>query len=105
MHRFVMALGLTLLVSSAALAALPPQYQRQAELLAIIGNSAVVDAFEMEGIDAIEMIDTDQFEVRGGGCVLDVRIVDTPGDHAPGWVGPREFGVELGQLNCPKAGN
>ena len=48
MHRFVMALGLTLLASSAALAALPPQYQRQAELLAIIGDSAVIDAFEME---------------------------------------------------------
>lgn len=105
MRRFILGLGLTLVASSTALAALPPQYQRQAELLAIIGDSAVVDTFEMQGIDAVEYIDTDLFEVRGGGCTLEVRIIDTPGEHAPGWVGPREFSVELGQLNCPNAGS
>lgn len=83
-----------------AQAALPPQYQRQAELRAIVDNMAVVDAFGFDAIDAIVMVETDRWQVRSGNCVLEVRIQDAPKPHDDGWAGPREFVVVVGEKSC-----
>jgi hypothetical protein len=91
---------LLLSISTPVLAALPPQYQRQAELRAIIDSAEVVDAFGFDGITAIEYVEPDLYRVRGGSCALDVRIVDLPDTHGPGWVGPRAFGIEVGAAIC-----
>ena len=81
-------------------AALPPQYQRQAELRAIIENMDVIDAFGFEGIDAIVEVETDLWNVRSGNCVLAVRIEDVPNNHGEGWAGPRDFTVVVGEKTC-----
>ena len=103
MHAFALP-GLAVLAGlTAALpveAALPPQYQRQAELAAIIADMGVAEAFGFSGVDAIELIAPDHYLVRGGACVLSVTIEDLPNTHGAGWAGPREFKVVLGTPAC-----
>ena len=99
MRRMIAATGLALLSSSSVLAALPPQYQRQAELLAIIGDARVVEVFG-HGIEGIELNGMDHYIVRGGDCMLDVTIRDQRRPHEAGWVGPREFTLVLGEPAC-----
>ena len=92
---------LTLLAGMATptIAALPPQYQRQAEFAAVL--DAATEALGIGHlIDAVEMTGPDCFIVRSGSCSVTVRIFDTPGDHAPGWVGPREFTAKAEPLRC-----
>ena len=103
MRILIAAIGLALASSSAVLAALPPQYQRQAELLAIIGDEGVVDAFGFGGIEAVELNGVDHYIVRGGDCMLDVLIEDLPNEHEAGWAGPREFRLVLGEPVCEGA--
>lgn len=100
MRTFALAGLLSLVAILPVQAALPPQYQRQAELRAIIENMAVVDAFGFEGIEAIVEVETDVWNVRSGNCVLDVRIEDVPNTHSDGWAGPREFTVVVGEKTC-----
>jgi hypothetical protein len=100
MRAFAFAGLLTLVSALPAEAALPPQYQRQAELRAIIENMEVVDAFGFDGIDAIVEIETDRWRVQSGDCVLEVRIEDVPNSHGEGWAGPREFKVVVGASTC-----
>ena len=103
MRTMIAAIGLTLAGSTAVLAALPPQYQRQAELLAIIGDEAVVDTFGFDGIESVELNGVDHYIVRGGDCLLDVMIEDLPNEHEEGWAGPREFKLVLGTPACEGA--
>ena len=99
--RIVALAGLLVLaVCLPAHAALPPQYQRQAELRAIVENMDVIDAFGFEGIDAIVEVETDLWNVRSGNCVLAVRIEDVPNNHGEGWAGPRDFTVVVGEKTC-----
>jgi hypothetical protein len=99
MRKLVMCLMLVSAMPLPALAALPPHYQRQAEL-----NAVVTVATDVLGIgnliDAVELTEPDVFSVRSGECTLIVRIVDTPGKHEPGWVGPREFTAVPAPLAC-----
>ena len=103
MRTLIAAIGLTLAGSSTVLAALPPQYQRQAELLAIIGDEGVIDAFGFGGIEVVELNGVDHYIVRGGDCMLDVLIEDLPNEHEAGWAGPREFKLVLGERACAGA--
>lgn len=100
MRSPILALGLVALATLPALAALPPQYQRQAELLAIIGDESVIDTFGFDGIEGVELNGVDHYIVRGGDCMLDVMIEDLPNEHEAGWAGPREFKLVLGQPVC-----
>lgn len=103
MRAFVLpslAIVVGLLTALPAQAALPPQYQRQAELAAIIADMGVADAFGFSGVDAIELIAPDHYLVRGGACVLSVTIEDVPNTHEAGWAGPREFKLVLGTPAC-----
>lgn len=100
MLRCSIVIGLMAVTALPALAALPPQYQRQKELQAIIADEAVVDAFGFEGIGAVEFVEPDLYRVTGGACTLDVKIVDVPNKHEAGWAGPREFALEVGKPVC-----
>ena len=88
------------LVSLPALAALPPHYQRQDELVAIIEH--VVEEFGIgHPIESIVMKDTDFYEVLSGPCRMEVVIVDIPpAPDAEPIAGPRQFAVESGPLVC-----
>lgn len=78
-------------------AALPPQYQRAAELRAIIDDAEIIDLFGIDRlIERIEYVAPDLYRVTSGNCQLDVRIVDKPTQI----VGPRQFEVEPGELVC-----
>ncbi|MDB5507145.1 MAG: hypothetical protein JWR75_1783 [Devosia sp.] len=100
MRPFILALPLILATVLPAFAALPPQYQRQKELLAIVESEAVNEEFGMDGIESVEYLGEDRYRVTGGNCTLDVTIVDAPSTHPAGFTGPREFALELGETAC-----
>ncbi len=99
MRKLAMCLTLALATTLPAMAALPPQYQRRAELTAVL--DAATDIFGIgKIIDAIEYSGPDVYAVRSGACTLTVRIVDAPKQREPGWVGPREFQAVADPLAC-----
>jgi hypothetical protein len=100
MGRMVWAAAVILLSQLPAQAALPPQYQRQAELAAIIADPAIADAFGFDGISSIQYVGTDLYRLQGGNCTLEVRIEDLPKEHPEGWAGPREFTIVRGEPVC-----
>ncbi|HEY8576754.1 MAG TPA: hypothetical protein VIL88_10490 [Devosia sp.] len=55
MRKFAVAASLSLFATSSVLAALPPHYQRQAELIAILNEPDVVNALAPNAIDSIQM--------------------------------------------------
>jgi hypothetical protein len=81
-------------------AALPPQYQRAAELKAVVADPRVANAFDGAPIERIEYVRTDLYRVSAGRCRLDVAIVDlpTPADVSGG----RRFTVQAGRKVCAK---
>ena len=94
-------IGLMLLAGTApALAALPPHYQRQNELEAIVAH--VVEEFGMSHpIESVIMQDTDFYKVISGTCEMEVVIVDVPPKPGAELItGPRQFAVESGPLVC-----
>lgn len=92
---------LALTAAGAALAALPPQYQRQEELERIIASPDVEAALASRPIDEVRAVDTDVYEVRAGECRLTVRIVDVPRpEGAEAMPGPRDFTLDVGTPVC-----
>ena len=85
-----------------ALAALPPQYQRAAELKAIIDNAEIPAAFpEGKPIDRVEFVSPDLYRVTAGNCSLEVKIADKPASaDTPPMVGPRQFELSIGKVEC-----
>lgn len=97
-HLFLSGMAL-ILAAGPALAALPPHFQRQAEIEAVLG--AVVETFGISNpIDGIVMTGEDAFEVTSGTCKMNVTIVDQPSSGGAMMVGPRQFDVETGELVC-----
>ena len=95
--------ALTILAAATALAALPPQHQRAAELSAIVGSIEIIDLFLAEGlyIDGINRVDDDVYLVTGGSCELTVIIADVPAPEGElPMVGARQFELQLGELSC-----
>lgn len=98
------ALGLAtcctiILAAAPASAALPPQYQRLAELRAVLNHPGVTGAFGVtEPIERIEYVRTDLYRVSAGRCHLDVRIVDLPTPRNV--VGGRRFEARPGRRVC-----
>jgi hypothetical protein len=100
MRPCVLAIALVPLLSLPALAALPPHYQRQAELMAVVGEATEALGVQRP-IEAIEMVRPDFWVVRSGACTLELAIVDVPLEgKEPGFVGPRNFAVEAGPVDC-----
>ena len=83
-----------------ASAALPPQYQRQRELVSIIQSGDVSEALDGRPIDAIETDGSDIYIVRAGECTLTVEIIGTNERMPEGWVGPRQYDLQIGEVNC-----
>jgi hypothetical protein len=81
-----------------ALAELPPQYQRQAELVKIIADGAVDAALGGEPIEMIRMTRPDIYVVRSAGCKVTVAIVGVP--LPDGMVGARDFTVAVQNTTC-----
>jgi hypothetical protein len=86
------------LAAAPAAAALPPQYQRMAELRAVLDDDRVAEAFGSAPIERIEYVRSDLYRVTAGRCRVDVALVDRP---APaGIAGPRSFAVKAGRKVC-----
>lgn len=100
LKQFLCAGALVLAGVSFAQAALAPNYQRIAELQAILDDPAVVDAFNVsQPIDRVEILKTDLYRVTAGPCHVDVAIVDVPDNEAR--VGPRQFKIKIVDRSCP----
>jgi hypothetical protein len=80
-----------------ASAALPPNYQRLAELRAVLAHPAFGS---MQPIDRIAYVGQDLYRVTAGRCHVDVRIVDLPTPR--GMVGARRFEARPGRRICSR---
>ncbi len=102
MRRAYLTLAFLLPASMAGLAearaALAPNYQRLAELRAILEDPAVIAAFGVAPIARIAHVGPDSYLVASETCQLSVRIVGQP--LPSGMVGPRRFSVSAGKANC-----
>jgi hypothetical protein len=97
--RTLLCLALALGVAAPAAAALPPHYQRAAELKAVVGDAHVAGAFGIGApIQRVEYVKPDLYRVSAGRCHLDVAIVDLP--TPSGVVGGRRFAVRPGRKVC-----
>ena len=92
--------ALALLAAAPAAAALPPNYQRLAELRAVLALPEVGRAFGLEPIGRIDYVRTDLYRLSAGRCHLDVRIVDLP--TPPNVVGARRFQARAGRPVCAR---
>jgi hypothetical protein len=84
------------LAAAPATAALPPQYQRAAELRAVLDRAA--NAFGGVLIERIEYVRPDLYRVTAGRCYVDATIIGLPMPR--GMVGARRFEVLVGALVC-----
>lgn len=101
MHESIrlIALGAAALAAVPATAALPPNYQRLAELRAVLDHPAVGGAFGMDGpVERVEYVRPDLYRVSGGGCRMDVAIHGLPMPR--GMAGPRRFEVRPWKKVC-----
>lgn len=99
MRKLVMCLTLIFMTAPPAVAALPPHYQRQAELTAVLDVATEVLGIG-NLIHAVELSEPDVYSVHSGTCTLTVRILDTPKTQEPGWAGPREFEAVADPFTC-----
>ncbi len=86
------------LAASPAAAALAPNYQRLAELRAVIEHPGVNAVLQDATIDRVEYVRQDLYRVTAGRCHVDVAIVGIPLPR--GTVGPRRFEVRPGRRVC-----
>jgi len=92
------ALSLVVLVASPAVAALAPNYQRLAELRAVLEHPGVNNALQDAIVDRVEYVRTDLYRVTAGRCYVDVAIIGLPVPR--GVVGARRFEVRPGRKVC-----
>jgi hypothetical protein len=95
------AFGAAAAAALPASAALPPNYQRLAELRAVLAHPQVAAAFDIDApIERVENVRPDLYRVSAGRCHLDVAIADlpTPADVA----GPRRFEAVPGRKVCAR---
>lgn len=96
--KFLAAVG-ALAIALPASAALPPQYQRAAELKAILDHAELAASFpDGAPIERVEFVRADLYRVTAGSCFLYAKIVGKPMPN--GMVGARQFDVELGKADC-----
>ena len=97
---YLSALAAAVLGTSPASGALPPKYQRLAEIRAVLDNRAVSDALGDTPINSVVYVRTDLYRVTAGRCRIDARIVGLP--MPDGVVGARRFEVRAGQRVCAR---
>ena len=101
MHRYIrpIAFCAAALAAMPAMAALPPNYQRIAELRAVLDHPAVGREFGMDGpVERVEYVRADLYRVSGGRCRMDVAIVSLPMPRNV--AGPRRFEARPGRKVC-----
>ena len=81
-----------------AAAALAPNYQRQAELRAVVAHPGVTRALGSDPIDRVEYVRADLYRVSAGRCRLDAAIVELR--MKPDVNSGRQFDVRPGPLVC-----
>lgn len=94
------ALAATMLAACPAPAALPPKYQRLAEIRAVLDNRDVGEALGDTPVDSVVYVRTDLYRVTAGRCRVEARIVSLP--MPDGVAGPRRFEVRAGQKVCAR---
>jgi hypothetical protein len=94
------ALAAAALAACPAAGALPPKYQRLAELRAVLDNRDVSEALGDTPIESVAYVRTDLYRVTAGRCRVDARIVGLP--MPDGVVGARRFEVRAGQRACAR---
>jgi hypothetical protein len=102
MIRLVLLVSAAVLLSAAAGAAVPPQYQRPKEIRAILEDAKVLEAFNAtHPIEKIERIENAHYRMSSGACFMDIALVDDPSvKHPPNWYGSWTFVVQAGTLIC-----
>lgn len=97
--RTLLCLVLALGAAAPAAAALPPHYQRAAELKAVVADPRIAAAFGIDApIQRVEYVRPDLYRVSAGRCHLDVAIVDLPTPRNVS--GGRRFAVRPGRKVC-----
>ena len=86
------------LATAPAGAALAPNYQRLAELRAVLQHPGVNSALQDAAVDRVEYVRTDLYRVSAGRCHVDVAIVGLPLPR--GVAGARRFEVRPGRRVC-----
>jgi hypothetical protein len=99
MRACMVLIGLcgTLSAAEPAAGALAPNYQRLAELRAVLDTSEVTAA-RGAPIDRLEYVRSDLYRVSAGRCHVDVAIVGLPMPR--GMVGARRFEARPGRRMC-----
>ncbi|HMG49385.1 MAG TPA: hypothetical protein VK597_02250 [Inquilinus sp.] len=82
--------------TAGARAALPPYWQRAAEIQAILDNGDVARKLDEAPIDRIERVGNDLYRIQAESCALDIRIVGESRSDP----GPRKFRLEVGDPAC-----
>ena len=82
--------------SSLLTAALPPYWQRAAEIKAIFESNDVANALKDRPVDRVERIGEDSYQLQSGACKLEVRIIGEK-QNMPG---PRKFTLRVGKPAC-----
>lgn len=97
----VMACCASMLLAATVLpgrAALPPYWQRTAEIRAVLDSREVTEKLKTRGvITSIEWIAHNLYRVRAGNCELEVRLRHEPPPQAksnPHWIGGGKMVVE-----------
>jgi hypothetical protein len=96
---YLIAAAAAALGAAPASAALPPHYQRLAELRAVLNHAEVASGLG-QPIDRIEYAGPDLYRVTAGRCRIDVRIVDLPTPRDV--VGGRRFEARPGRWICAR---
>ena len=98
-HVRLIALSAAALSAVPAGAALPPNYQRLAELRAVLNHPAVGSEFGMDDpVERIEYVRADLYRVSSRRCRMDVAIVGLPMPR--NMAGPRRFEARPGRKTC-----
>lgn len=100
MKRLASILILVLAGTMPSLAALPPQFQRQAEIEAVL-KAAVEILGVQKLVDGVSLVAPDRYEVRFGECTMMVRIIDLPNKRGEAMAGPRQFSAMPEAPRCP----
>lgn len=95
-QRYWMIALLFLTGSSLVTAALPPYWQRAAEIKAIFESNEVARALKDKPVDRVERISEDSYQLQSGACKLEVRIIGEK-QNMPG---PRKFTMRVGKPEC-----
>lgn len=92
------AAGLGFLAPLPASAALPPKYQRLAELRAVLEHVGIQAALGEGLVDRVEYVRNDLYRVHAGRCHVEAAIIGLPTPR--GISGPRRFEVRPGGRVC-----